>query len=456
MAESAIAGLFQTPEMYQQARLQQQQAQAAQYAQMDPMQRAAYGTYMAGQQLGSGIGQLFGVQDPQLRMISQRNALARQFDLNTPSGLMQYSNALQQSGDMQAAAAVADRARTINAALVEQGAKSATTQKTLAETGGLTQTQQGKSATITQLQQQYGLDETQAAAIANNADLVKSYLTPQSSQTIELLKTGKYTPESISNWATGLGALELVDLSTKPSEEWLRVARGFDLPAKQNFNEYTAQQVLKVNEKLLQDKLREKSAGAAVTRVSVDVKQEEEFAKKRGTTQAEELATATTSARGASQALGTLATMKRLDDSGQLFTGPLANTYVGATNLLSSIGLLSSDQTKMLTSSQVYDKQAKDLVMQDLGGKLGAQISDSDRKYVEARIPQLTTSAKARTELIAKISEIQQGKIDYWKQINSHANKYGNLNNFDFAVPGAPSTPASSTGNTDWKIRPKQ
>ena len=93
--------------------------------------------------------------------------------------------------------------------------------------------------------------------------------------------------------------------------------------------------------------------------------------------------------------------------------------------------------------------------MQDLGGKLGAQISDSDRKYVEARIPQLTTSAKARTELLAKISEIQQGKIDYWKQINSHANKYGNLNNFDFAVPGAPPTPALSTGNTDWKIRPK-
>ena len=260
MAESAMGGLFQTPEMYQQARLQQQQEEAARYAQMDLMQRATYGTYMAGQQLGSGIAQLFGVEDPQLRMISQRNALARQFDLNTPSGLMQYSNALQQSGDMQAATAVADRARTINAALVEQGAKLATTQKTLAETGGLTQTQQGKQATITQLQQQYGLDETQAAAIANNADLVKSYLTPQSSQAIELLKTGKYTPESISNWATGLGALELIDLSTKPSEEWLRVARGFDLPAKQNFNEYTAQQVLKVNEKLLQDELSKKSA----------------------------------------------------------------------------------------------------------------------------------------------------------------------------------------------------
>jgi hypothetical protein len=455
MAESAIAGLFQTPEMYQQARLQQQQEEAANYARMDPMQRATYGTYMAGQQIGAGIGQLFGVQDPQLQRISQRNALARQFDLNTPNGLMQYSNALQQSGDMQGASAVADRARAINAALVEQGAKLATTQKTIAETGGLTQTQQGKRATIQQLQQQYGLDETQAAAIANNPDLVKSYLTPQSGQAIELLKTGKYTPESISNWATGLGALELVDLSTKPSEEWLRVARGFNLPAKQNFNEYTAEQVVKVNEKLLQDELRKKSAGAALTRVSVETKGQEAFAVKRQEEQAKALTEAAASARGASQALGTLADMSRLDASGQLFTGPLANAYVGGTNFLASIGLLSPDQTKKLTSSQVYDKQAKDLVMQDLGGKLGAQISDSDRKYVEARIPQLTTSAQARTELIAKISEIQKGKIDYWKQINSHANKFGNLNDFDIAIPYAPPTPASSTGSTDWKIRPK-
>jgi len=32
MAESAIAGLFQTPEMYQQAQLQRQEQEAANYA----------------------------------------------------------------------------------------------------------------------------------------------------------------------------------------------------------------------------------------------------------------------------------------------------------------------------------------------------------------------------------------------------------------------------------------
>jgi len=157
MAESAIAGLFQTPEMYQQLREQQARQQAMEYAQLTPQQQVMFGAAQAGQQIGRGLGQLFGVEDPQLKMISQRNALARQFDLNTPQGLMQYSSALQQAGDMQGAATVADRARAINAALIEQGSKAATTQETLAKTAGLSQAQQARQSTVSQLQQQYGL-----------------------------------------------------------------------------------------------------------------------------------------------------------------------------------------------------------------------------------------------------------------------------------------------------------
>jgi len=117
----------------------------------------------------------------------------------------------------------------------------------------------------------------------------------------------------------------------------------------------------------------------------------------------------------------------------------LANAYVGATSLLASIGLLSKAQTANLTSSEIYDKNAKDLVMIDLDGKLGSQVSDADRKYVEARIPQLTTSQQARTELINKIAEIQQGKIKFYKDMNAYANKYDNLNEFDFSKQYVPS-----------------
>ena len=129
MAESAMGGLFQTPEMYQQSRLQQQQEEAARYAQMDPMQRATYGTYMAGQQLGSGIAQLFGVEDPQLRMISQRNALARQIDPNDPNSYMTVANLAAQGGDPQFAMSLAAAGQTALKDLASRRASFATAQK---------------------------------------------------------------------------------------------------------------------------------------------------------------------------------------------------------------------------------------------------------------------------------------------------------------------------------------
>ena len=123
---------------------------------------------------------------------------------------------------------------------------------------------------------------------------------------------------------------------------------------------------------------------------------------------------------------------------------------------MASVGLLSPAQTKLLSSSEVYDKQAKDLVMQDLGGKLGAQISDADRKFVEARVPQITTSVQARTELLDKLDQIQRGKIDYYRKMNSHANKFKNLNDFDFSEQYSPiQMPTGGIGTRENPIKLK-
>jgi hypothetical protein len=330
----------------------------------------------------------------------------------------------------------------------------AETQKIGAEATKIGYENIGKQGQVQQLMTQFGMDPVQATAVASNADLLKQYLTPKTQQSFKLLETGKYTPESVAAWETG-GQLEPVDKTAKPPADWAAKARELGLPVAASFGAYTPDQVAAVNKAVFNDELAKKAAGAAVTRVAVNVKQEEAFAQKRGTSQAEELANATNLARTASQALSTLNNMKQLDASGQLFTGPLANSYVGATNLLSSVGLLSPDQTKKLSSSEIYDKQAKDLVMQDLGGKLGAQISDSDRKYVEARIPQLTTSQKARTELLGKIEEIQRGKIDYYRKMTDYANKNNNLNGFDFSETYSPvSAPAPTTSTGGWSIKP--
>jgi hypothetical protein len=75
METSDILGLFTTPEQYQQAQQQAQQAQAIQYANLDPMARANYGVYRAGQQLANTIGGALGGEDPQLKLISHASTV---------------------------------------------------------------------------------------------------------------------------------------------------------------------------------------------------------------------------------------------------------------------------------------------------------------------------------------------------------------------------------------------
>jgi hypothetical protein len=107
---SEIAGLFTTPEQYQLAQQQAQQEQAIQYANLSPMAQANYGTYLAGQKLGGAIGGALGGEDPQLKLISQRQQLASQLD---PTDLTSYTKVAQLAAqtDPQFAMAVANAGR---------------------------------------------------------------------------------------------------------------------------------------------------------------------------------------------------------------------------------------------------------------------------------------------------------------------------------------------------------
>jgi hypothetical protein len=212
-----------------------------------------------------------GVEDPGMRLYSLRNALARQFDTNTPQGLMQYSNALQEAGDAQGASAAADRYRAIQGALIKQQAEQATTAKVRAETGGLNVKAMDRTATINQLMTKFQLGEDEASTVASNPDLVKQYLSPKTAQGLDLLKTGRFTPESVAKWSTGTGTLELVDMTTKPSEDWLKTARELGFPAKKTFNDYTPEQVTQVNKLEFDRQLKSKIAGAPKTTVDTNL-----------------------------------------------------------------------------------------------------------------------------------------------------------------------------------------
>ena len=108
MADSQILGLFTTPEQYQLAQQQAEEAQAIQYANMSPMARANYGTFRAGQQLGGAIGGALGGQDPQLQIISRRQQLLGQLDRSDPMSYRRVAKMASDAGDQQLAQSVSE------------------------------------------------------------------------------------------------------------------------------------------------------------------------------------------------------------------------------------------------------------------------------------------------------------------------------------------------------------
>jgi hypothetical protein len=168
MATDIVGSLFGvSPEMYQEERNRQGMSDAIAMARLDPMQYANAAIQAGAGRAAGGFAGLMGVEDPQMRLISQRNALAQQFDVSTPEGLGQYASALQQVGDTQGAleAANISRKAASEVALAQQ-----------------------------RLREKQGVDPLQ-----------------------QLIRAGKHTPQSIDLYAKSgnIKDLELIEKSNK-------------------------------------------------------------------------------------------------------------------------------------------------------------------------------------------------------------------------------------------------
>lgn len=390
----AELGLFADPQQLREAMLMQQ-------AKMTPQETINYMALKGGQGLGEAIGGMFGVnvQDPAVARATKLRELGAKYGTTTAEALDKIAADLQQT-DPQMAMQVAQKANDLRMSSAKLNAEQALAQQRLRE----------KAA----------------------ADPFE-----------KLLGTGKYTTESLAKYKESGNVADLV-LNEKSQAFGADAERMSKAMFGTSYDKLTPQQADAVNKAMLQQDLLVKSTGAP--KISVSTQQETAFAKQRGELQAKSLADAETQAKASANAVNRLANMEQLN-KGPMLTGPLAGTAIGAGQFLSSLGLLSPDSAKTLSSSEIYDKMAKDLVMQDLGGKLGAQISNADRDFIEARIPQLRNSQQARTELIAKLKEIHKKNIDYYQRMSKYANEKGNLNDFDFAS-GAPETPKAGAVGT--------
>jgi hypothetical protein len=135
MADSIVGGLFgMTPEMYQQQQNQNALKQASELAQLDPFALAKTGIGYGANRLAGAIGGALGGQDPQLQLISQRNAVMREINLNDPNSIMSGVQRLGQF-DPQGATILSNYAREAIAKNAESTQKFAQANKAMAETG---------------------------------------------------------------------------------------------------------------------------------------------------------------------------------------------------------------------------------------------------------------------------------------------------------------------------------
>jgi hypothetical protein len=97
MATDIVGGLFGiTPQSYERQLSEQGLAQGEQLGAMSPSAFGRSMLYAGGAQLGRGIGGALGAEDPQLKLISVRNAVLREVDPTDPESIMAGAQKLAQ------------------------------------------------------------------------------------------------------------------------------------------------------------------------------------------------------------------------------------------------------------------------------------------------------------------------------------------------------------------------
>ena len=110
MAENIVAGLFGlTPQAYQGQQYQQDLKRGYELAQLSPGAAAQANLMASVGQLGRGVAGAMGIEDPQLKMITQRQQLLGMIDPSNPDSYLQAAQIALQSGDAQAALALREQ-----------------------------------------------------------------------------------------------------------------------------------------------------------------------------------------------------------------------------------------------------------------------------------------------------------------------------------------------------------
>lgn len=229
MAEVVNSLFGITPESLQADRDAALQAQALQYAKLDPFQRATAAIYSGANRLGGAVGGMLGAQDPEMMRIRQRQQLLEGADISDPKVLRERATLAMQQNDYPAAQQLASRAMDIEA-------KQASIAKDVATAN-------------------------REKVASTPADIQKAETIAAYKQVLRSLETAEKTPETLATiqvYKDKLAALEPAEKTINFGEQAERYAK--DLFGK-SFNQLTPEQAKAVNKKLEELDLASKKAG---------------------------------------------------------------------------------------------------------------------------------------------------------------------------------------------------
>jgi hypothetical protein len=120
-----------SPEQYGEQRDIQSLNRGITLAQMDPGAAARATLYSGVDQLGRGIAGAMGIEDPQMKKITQRNQFLQQLDLTDPQSLIATAKQAANLGDAEFAVGLIDRAKSLQESQSKLALQQAQTLKAL-------------------------------------------------------------------------------------------------------------------------------------------------------------------------------------------------------------------------------------------------------------------------------------------------------------------------------------
>lgn len=164
-------------------------------------------------------------------------------------------------------------------------------------------------------------------------------------------------------------------------------------------------------------------AGAARTNVNTTVQSgEKEYDKALNKDLADNFLNFQKGGRTAQGALGTLNYLENLTKSPDFYSGTGGELVTKGKQALASMGVTAPDSAK---PNEVFGALSNKLTLDAAGGSLGAQISNSDVKFLQAINPNLAATPEGNREIIGYHRKVYQRQQETAKMAREYAAKHG-------------------------------